>query len=674
MKKTRLATMMTAVLSATLMAALPSVADQTPAVQTATDVVTENHYDPAAPGSTFEFDEIDLDAGTAAGSFDYRLHGANTLRGATWATPKVGPDTQTKSGTTWPKYNANEDPDYYSWGCHLVQSSTTPIGCVVNHKGSKDVVVVGSSYIGQWMPAILNVAKKEDWRVTIHTKTWCDFQPGRKITSPKPYPECDAFNNKILAKMKKDVPDIIITSHYDPTMANHMTKVYKDLTRRGVDDIVGIWNSNGVAANEGAGITKGAWCIRDTQAGKKSQYNNYRLDYRECDYGLQDISNQGNKAMRQVDMNLPSFHYIPLQDWICPEDSTVFPRCPAVIGRVVPWRDGAHLTNEWTSSMTKVVHEALYNDGVSATRPGTEDVSRVAGASRYDTSAAISALVGKGRTVYVTTGATFPDALTAGAKAGEINSAVLLVKQNGLPGSVKARLKALNPAKVVVVGSTTAISNKVRDQIKSATGVPVARVGGANRYATAANLATMPGYRTGGTVYVANGLDFPDALTTSAVAGAGTQGGGGGAAVLLVKPNAVPQDTRAALAKLRPSEIVVIGGTNAVSKSTASKLKGYSKSIHRIAGKDRYDTAAKLIEGGPKGKTVYVSVGSSFADAGSVAPVAANNGSLLLVKSTSIPRATRAALVDAQPSKIVVVGGTNAVNAKVQRDLAQYIH
>lgn len=650
---------------ATLFAAVPSVADEAP-----------DDIEAAEPGTTFEFDELEIQPEATASGYDSTVHGANTLRGATWATPKVGPETQTKTGPTWPKYKEKgDDPAYYGWGCHVnAKASTEPIGCVVNSQGSTKVVVVGSSYVGQWMPAILDVAKKEDWAVTIHTKTWCDFQPGRKITDPNPYPECDTFNNKVLAKMKADVPDIIITSHYDSSMTSHMTGVYKDLANRGVDDIVGIWNTNGAFAEEGPGLNKGAWCVRDTQAGVKSEYNNYTIDFRECTYALGDFNKQGNKAMRQLDANLSDFHYVSLQDWFCPKDSSVAPRCPSVIGQVVPWRDGAHVTNEWTASFTNVLHEALYRDGVTSTRPGTDAVSRVAGPTRYDTSAAISASVGTGRTVYVTTGADFPDALTAGAKAGEINSAVLLTRPDHLPASVSNRLKALKPTRVVVVGSTKAINNTVLNKIKSVTGAKVTRVGGANRYQTAANLATMSGFKTGGTVYVANGLDFPDALTTSAVAGAGPQSSGG-SAVLLTKPSAVPQDTRAALTKLKPSSIVVIGGPQAVSGATMSTLSKYTNGeTTRIAGANRYETAAKLAANTDPGRTVYVSVGTEFADAGSVAPIAAAEGSLLLVKSNAIPQATRNALAKAKPSKIVVVGGTKAINSTVQKDLAQYIH
>lgn len=317
------------------------------------------------PAPSFTLDEArDLLAADAEEGFDPFTHGANTVRGEDWSDPRTGPDTQTRTGISWPLSEVNEDPAYYDWGCHVAdQADSTPIGCVVNPEGATDVVVVGSSYVGQWMPAILEIAAREDWSVTIHTKTWCDFQPGRPITTPSTYPECDTFNTQVLDLMRQDVPDIVLTSHYDPGAGPHLTRVYRDLITRGVDDVVGIWNTNGAFADEGPGLSKAAWCVRDIQ------FDDYTGDYRTCHYGKGSEDAQGNRAMQLVDVGLSDFHYVPLQDWMCPPDSTVAPRCPGVVGRVVPWRNGAHLTNEWTHSMTNVLHAALHRDGVTPTGP-----------------------------------------------------------------------------------------------------------------------------------------------------------------------------------------------------------------------------------------------------------------------------------------------------------------
>ncbi len=85
------------------------------------------------------------------------------------------------------------------------------------------------------------------------------------------------------------------------------------------------------------------------------------------------------------------------------------------------------------------------------------------------------------------------------------------------------------------------------------------RLAGRNRYETAA-LVARDGFGSGvRRVYVATGLDFPDALAGAAVAGAL------GAPLLLTDRGTLPGATRDALAALDPSEIVVLGGTAAIS-------------------------------------------------------------------------------------------------------------
>jgi spore germination protein YaaH len=90
----------------------------------------------------------------------------------------------------------------------------------------------------------------------------------------------------------------------------------------------------------------------------------------------------------------------------------------------------------------------------------------------------------------------------------------------------------------------------------------VSRLAGADRYATAVEISKAnfsPGVPV---VYVANGLNFPDALAGAAVAG------GKGAPMLLVPRDTVPASVAAELTRLKPAAIVVLGGTGMVLDTT----------------------------------------------------------------------------------------------------------
>jgi hypothetical protein len=90
-------------------------------------------------------------------------------------------------------------------------------------------------------------------------------------------------------------------------------------------------------------------------------------------------------------------------------------------------------------------------------------------------------------------------------------------------------------------------------------------------------------------VYVATGLNFPDAL-----------GGGPVAAVhdgpiLLVRQDSIPASTAAELSRLNPDKIVILGGTGVVSAGVATTLASYTTgAVERLSGADRYETAAAI--------------------------------------------------------------------------------
>jgi putative cell wall-binding protein len=94
-------------------------------------------------------------------------------------------------------------------------------------------------------------------------------------------------------------------------------------------------------------------------------------------------------------------------------------------------------------------------------------VTRQAGSDRYATAVAVSgATFGDAATVFVATGATFPDALGGGPVAGALPGPLLLVPAGGVPSSVAAELRRLDPDRVVILGGTGAVSAGVASQIQ----------------------------------------------------------------------------------------------------------------------------------------------------------------------------------------------------------------
>ncbi|NOY54512.1 MAG: peptidoglycan DD-metalloendopeptidase family protein [Actinobacteria bacterium] len=199
-------------------------------------------------------------------------------------------------------------------------------------------------------------------------------------------------------------------------------------------------------------------------------------------------------------------------------------------------------------------------------------VGRLAGTDRYGTAAAISASrfnPGVG-TVFVASGSSFPDGLAGSAAAGHIGSPVLLVGLDQIPPATATELQRLAPARIVVLGGTAVVSSAVENSLASYAST-VDRIGGSDRYETAAAISAAffePGVPK---VYIVTGANFPDAVAGVPLAIKN------GAPLLLVKDDYVPLATLLELRRLNPTDIVILGGEAAISPWIATILLGVGR-------------------------------------------------------------------------------------------------
>lgn len=205
--------------------------------------------------------------------------------------------------------------------------------------------------------------------------------------------------------------------------------------------------------------------------------------------------------------------------------------------------------------------------------------------------------------------------------------------------------------------------------------VTTSRLAGNDRYGTAAAIATNAYPSGAGTVIVASGRSFPDALAGAALAAQQT------APVLLTEPTSLPAATSNAIDTLKATKAVILGGTTAVSQAVETEL-AKKVTVSRVAGTNRYDTAAKIAAaigtsnvgstGG--GKAALIATGANFADALAGGPLSAAGSSgvfpVLLVDS-GVPSQTRSALTELGIKQTVILGGTSAVSEAVANELQQ---
>ncbi len=176
---------------------------------------------------------------------------------------------------------------------------------------------------------------------------------------------------------------------------------------------------------------------------------------------------------------------------------------------------------------------------------------------------------------------------------------------------------------------------------------------------------------SGGTVVVATGDGYWDALAASGLAGRL------GAPVLITQSSRLTEQTKAEIARIKPARILVMGGKLAVSDGVVSQLQGLCKDVQRVWGQDAAGTAAAIFKRGSGwSKTAIVATSDGYWDALSIAPYAYSAGAPIFLTQSSpdsnqrvLSRASLDALKSGGFKEVIIVGGNLAVSSQVEAQI-----
>ncbi|KIL43038.1 cell wall-binding repeat-containing protein [Jeotgalibacillus campisalis] len=294
------------------------------------------------------------------------------------------------------------------------------------------------------------------------------------------------------------------------------------------------------------------------------------------------------------------------------------------------------------------------NKSPAASLTISSKTGRIGGVDRYETAVNISQDGWReSDTVVLATGSDFPDALAGGPLAYQRNAPILLTRSTSLHSKTEKEIDRLKAKNVLILGGTGVVSADVEARLKQK-GLSVERIGGKNRYETAANIAKkLPSQKA----VVAGGSAFPDALSVSPYASRN------GIPILLTKKNRVPDETAAALSG--KDEAIIVGSTGVVSELA---MEQFPNPV-RYGGKSRYDTAFEINQHLKMGTTnAYAVTGQDFPDALAGSALAAKkDADILLVKKRLIPEATESLLSRYQA--FTIFGSAGVVGEEVKLEL-----
>ena len=197
------------------------------------------------------------------------------------------------------------------------------------------------------------------------------------------------------------------------------------------------------------------------------------------------------------------------------------------------------------------------------------------------------------------------------------------------------------------------------------------RISGNNRISTAINLSRNY-FDHANTLVLVNSKEYPDSLTAAPLAKALK------APILLNDSNRLDTQVKNEIRRLGVKKVILVGGNNSLAIGIEKDLKIMNLELSRIAGKDRYDTSARLAKQLVKltgySDRAIVASGENFPDALTASSIAAKDDlPVLLVKSTSIPYYIDEVMKDMGIKKTILVGGNNSIGKNIETKLrAEY--
>jgi putative cell wall-binding protein len=181
-------------------------------------------------------------------------------------------------------------------------------------------------------------------------------------------------------------------------------------------------------------------------------------------------------------------------------------------------------------------------------------VTRIAGIDRYDTARkVVDYAFPTATSAYLVSGEGFADAVTAGASAAATGRPVLLV--NGRAASADQptldELTRLGTTSVTIAGGPSVVSAGIAASLGA--GITVDRRYGSDRFQTATAIASAA-FASAPNAFLANALNFPDALSTAILAGKAH------APLYLSNQSCIPQGTLSTMLALGLKQLTLVGG------------------------------------------------------------------------------------------------------------------
>jgi hypothetical protein len=217
-----------------------------------------------------------------------------------------------------------------------------------DRRGHVKVVLAGNSHAGEWLPALQKIAQRQHWRIVTELASQCAMSDVTQMFPEKPArPNCRAWSREAAVRIRKDRPDLIVFANRMSLPARgHTLADSVSAYAAGMKRIFRQWKGIPVVL------------IRDTPAAGDGTNSvpdclvAHPGDYEACN-GLRAKWVPPDPGVSAA-ARFKNIRVLNLNNHICGPKV-----CAAVVGGVIPYFDGSHLSATYARTLAPYLEPAL---------------------------------------------------------------------------------------------------------------------------------------------------------------------------------------------------------------------------------------------------------------------------------------------------------------------------
>ena len=253
----------------------------------------------------------------------------------------------------------NDIPGYLSEqpNCRIGFEDVKPSVCSFGDTTSdRAVVLVGSSKIAQWQGGFEAIAEREGWKIIQIFRSGCDFTDAMLVRKGEPWEACRGWGRAALREILRIDPDLVITTTQKSSALADGTSDVADRSEQAmVDGLASYWRTI-----TDAGIPMATLLDNPEPSPRVNPVYEcvaqHLDDLTECVFDRKSgFAESGGPTQLAAAAKVPAVEVIDMADVICPDGA----RCAPVIGNVLVYRQGTHITNTYVLSAQKQLAAAL---------------------------------------------------------------------------------------------------------------------------------------------------------------------------------------------------------------------------------------------------------------------------------------------------------------------------